>query len=273
VELTDELDVLGATAADLLRREGVRWPANGYMHVPLLERARGGSLLTGVGGDELFGTRGARHVLVVRRRERLRPRDLRSFAAVALPRRARAWWWRRTNTPTWPWLTPAGSEVLGRALAREEASWPHRWDASVRHWYRSRAYAGIQTTLAGVARERDVAVVSPFAVPTVLAELAAAGGPTGFDSRSSAMHQLFGALLPEAVLTRATKAEFTGALWGPAVRGFASEWTGAGVDERWVDVEALRREWHSEQPDFRTVLLLHKAWTEAQRRPSPEDLE
>jgi hypothetical protein len=273
VELTDQLDLLGPVATGLLRREGVRWPVNGYMHVPLLERAQGGSLLTGAGGDELFGTRAARHVLVARGRERPTPRDVRSFARVALPRAAREWWWRRGNAPAWPWLTPAGTEVLGRALGREDASWPHRWDASVRHWYRSRAYVGIQTRLASVASAWDVAVVSPFTVPGVLAELAAAGGPTGFDSRDRAMHQLFGELLPDAVLTRASKAEFSGALWGPGVREFASGWSGAGVDEHWIDTEALRREWLSEQPDFRTVLLLHTAWTESQRRPSPEHLQ
>ena len=272
VELTDELDLLGPAAVDLLRREGVRWPANGYMHIPLLERARGGSLVTGAGGDELFGTRAARHVLVMRRRERFRARDVRSFAGAALPRRVREWRMRSRNASSLPWLTRAGTKALGRALAREEASWPHRWDASLRHWFRTRAYAGVQTTLAAVARERDVAVVSPFVVPEVLAELARAGGSTGFESRSLAMRELVGDLLPEAVLTRNTKAEFTGALWGPAVREFAREWRGAGVDERWVSVEALRREWLSEHPDFRTVLLLHSAWT-AERPASSERLQ
>lgn len=272
VELTDELDLLGPAAVDLLRREGVRWPANGYMHLPLLERARGGSLLTGAGGDELFGTRAARHVLVMRRRERLRPRDVRAFAGAALPRRVREWRARSRNASALPWLTAAGTEVLGRALAREEASWPHRWDASLRHWFRTRAYGGVQTILADVARDREVTVVSPFVVPEVLAELARAGGPTGFDSRTVAMRELVGELLPDLVLTRSTKAEFTGALWGPAVREFAREWSGAGVDERWVDVEALRRDWLSEHPDFRTVLLLHGAWT-ADRPASSERLQ
>ena len=270
VELTDELDALGPAAVAFLRGGGVRWPANGYMHVPLRERARGGSLLTGAGGDELFGTRATRHILVARRRERPRPRDLRSFAAAALPRRLREWRWRRRNPPAWPWLTAAGTKVLGRALAREEMSWPHRWDESVRHWYRSRAFAGVQTALASVAREWDVAVVSPFLTPEVLAELAVAGGPTGFDSRSLAMRQLFGQLLPDNVLTRESKAEFTGALWGPAVREFAADWSGEGVDERLVRVEGLRREWLSERPDFRTILLLHSAWVELQGRRSAE---
>ena len=121
-----------------------------------------------------------------------------------------------------------------------------------------------------MAREWDVAVVSPFLKPEVLAELAVAGGPTGFDSRSLAMRQLFGQLLPDNVLTRESKAEFTGALWGPAVREFAAEWSGEGVDERLVRVEGLRREWLSERPDFRTILLLHSAWVELQGRRSAE---
>jgi asparagine synthase (glutamine-hydrolysing) len=266
IELADELDALGPVATSLLRRHGVRWPGNAHMHVPILERARGGSLLTGIGGDELLGTAASRHVLLARRRARPRRSDARPVAFAALPRPVRERVWRRRSVPPHPWLTARGLDRAGRALAREEMSWPHRWDRSVAHWHRSRAYAGLDRALPTLAAEHDVVVTSPFLEPAVLAELAAAGGPTGFPSRTAAMHELFGRLLPAELIARPTKAAFPGPLWGPSVREFAAEWGGEGVDPRDVDVEALRREWLADEPDFRTILLLHAAWLHAGRR-------
>jgi len=260
LELRDELDALGPAASSALLRDGVRWPANAYMHVPLLDLARGGALLTGAGGDELLGTRSSPHLAAVRRRALLHPANARSLASAALPRRLRALLWRARRAPDHPWLTAAGAKAVNRALAHEEVSWPHRWDASVEHWYRSRAFAALNGSLATMAADRDVAVVNPFLHPDVLSKLAAAGGPTGFPSRSAAMQHLFGALLPAEVLSRGTKAAFSSPLWGPAARSFAAEWDGRGVGEQHVDVAALRGEWLSERPNFRTVLLLHTAW-------------
>jgi hypothetical protein len=77
------------------------------------------------------------------------------------------------------------------------------------------------------------------------------------------MRILFGDLLPEKLLSRPSKAAFNAAVWGPGVRVFAADWGGEGVDERWVDAAALRREWLSERPDFGTALLLHAAWLAA----------
>ncbi|HKP89613.1 MAG TPA: hypothetical protein VJT75_06515, partial [Thermoleophilaceae bacterium] len=164
------------------------------------------------------------------------------------------------NAPPQPWLTRRGATRAGRALGREEVSWPHRWDRSVAHWYRSRAYVALDRALATTAPPRDVLVVNPFLSPRMLAELAAAGGATGFASRTEAMRTLFGDLLPGEVIARPNKAAFNDAVWGPAVREFASGWRGEGVDERDVDVAALRREWLSDRPDFGTALLLHAAW-------------
>lgn len=273
LELRDELDALGLLATGVLRRHGVRWPGNAYMHAPLLELARGGSLLTGIGGDELFGTTAARHVLVARRRLRPRPRDLPTFALAALPRSARAVVWRHRNPPPYPWLTPRGVAIVHRALAADDVAWPARWDRSLRHWYGSRAFAALDGVLDLVADGKDVRVLNPLLEPIVLAELAVAGGPNGFASRDVAMRQLFGSLLPEPILTRPTKAAFTRPLWGPAVREFAARWAGEGVDERTTDVEALRAQWLGAEPNFRTVLLLHTAWAASRCGGSSQRVE
>jgi asparagine synthase (glutamine-hydrolysing) len=263
VELRDELDALGSVATSVLRRHGLRWPSNGYLHVPLLVRAAGGSLLTGGGGDELFGTRADIGVLILRGRVRPGPRRVLAAAAGELPRPLRERLWMARKSQFHPWWTPAGAKLVNRALAREEVAWPHRWDRSVAHWHRGRAYAGLDDAVKSLGRERDVLVVQPLMEAATLAEVAHVGGAAGFDSRDEAMRETFGHLLPEAVVTRGTKAGFGGPFWGPATRAFAAEWDGAGVDERHVDVAALRSEWLSDRPDFRTSLLLHAAWLHA----------
>ena len=54
IEITEELDLVGPVAAAMLRRHGLLWPPNVHFLFPLLKAARGGALLTGVGGDQLF---------------------------------------------------------------------------------------------------------------------------------------------------------------------------------------------------------------------------
>jgi asparagine synthase (glutamine-hydrolysing) len=51
----DDLDFVGPVATDVLRRHGLLHPANAYFHAPLLREAAGGTLLTGVGGDQVLG--------------------------------------------------------------------------------------------------------------------------------------------------------------------------------------------------------------------------
>jgi asparagine synthase (glutamine-hydrolysing) len=265
VELHDELDALGPVATAVLRGLGPHWPGNAYLHAPILELARGGSVLTGAGGDELLGTRASRHVLVARRRTRPRWRDVPATALGLAPRPIRRFVWRHRN-PGAGWLTEAGRALVGRALAQDEVGYPHRWDSSVRHWFGGRGYAGLRQTLPAVAGRYDVELRSPFLEPAVVAELALAGGPTGFVTRDAAMHELFGDLLPGALLTRPTKAGFSGALWGPATRAFTTGWNGGGVDRAYVDVDALRHEWAQPAPNFATILLLQAAWLHGERR-------
>ena len=51
----DEHDPLGPVATPVLRRHGLVWPPNFAPTLRLMTMARGGSLLTGEGGDEAFG--------------------------------------------------------------------------------------------------------------------------------------------------------------------------------------------------------------------------
>ena len=78
------------------------------------------------------------------------------------------------------------------------------------------------------------------------------------------MIDIAGDRLPLEILTRKTKASFVDVFWGPRTREFAQNWDGTGVDADLVDVEALRKEWCSERPDFRSTLLLQSAWLSGQ---------
>lgn len=58
LQFSDELDAVGPYAQRMLREHGLLWPFNVHFHLPLLDLARGGALLTGLGGDQLFGVIG-----------------------------------------------------------------------------------------------------------------------------------------------------------------------------------------------------------------------
>lgn len=264
VDVAEELDALGPHATAALRAHGVRWPPNAYLHVPLLDRAAGGSLLTGAGGDELLDSRGSRLWLLARRRERPGRRDVLRLARDAAPRRVRAEVWRRREAPPMPWLTPEGLAAAGGAQARDAVRWPGRWDRAVAFWRRTRHFAGLRAAVPLLAAPRDVLALNPFMDDGVLAALAAAGGPAGFPDRTAAMRRIFGGLLPEQVLARRGKAVFSAALWGPDMQAFARDWDGTGVDPALVDAAALQRLWTSGRPPFQTTMLLHAAWLAAQ---------
>jgi len=85
LEFDDELDAAGPVARRGLRRHGLLWPFNAHFHVPLLEAAAGGAVVTGIGGDELFSqSRWSRANDVLARRARPAPHD-----ALAVPPRSR----------------------------------------------------------------------------------------------------------------------------------------------------------------------------------------
>jgi asparagine synthase (glutamine-hydrolysing) len=259
----DELDLLGDAARATLIRHGVRWPANGYLHVPIFAVARGGSLLTGIGGDELLATTAARHVLLLHRTGgRPALRDARSLVPWLLPRPVRARLWRRHHAP-YPWLRPPAREAVRAALARDEAEAPARWDRALQHWQRTRSFVAMQRALPLLARDDDVHVLNPLLDPGVLGTLLRSAGPTGFPDRTTAMRGLVGDLLPDPLLARETKATFGEAVWGPRARAFAQDWAGEGLDASMVDVDALRSTWLAAEPDMRTAMLLQRAWLAA----------
>lgn len=139
----DELDIVGPYARRVLAQHGLLWPANAHAHLPIAEQAACGSLLTGVGGDELLSpdALSVRVNQVLMRQVAPRPRDVLRIGAFYAPRAVRRMAMRRRSAliPACPWLTPAADRVMRAGLLDDAIAEPLRWDESLdRGWWRSR---------------------------------------------------------------------------------------------------------------------------------------
>jgi asparagine synthase (glutamine-hydrolysing) len=243
LEFTDELDLVGPVARTVMRRHGLLWPFNAHFHVPLLEAARAGTVLTGIGGDELF-----------RATARTQFARTRSVALYLAPRAARRRWYRRPSVELHPWLTPTGGRAGRHALAAWEAAEPRRRRSRLRH-VRAARYLRIGTdSLDRLARDAGTAVGHPLLDAGVWAAI----GP--HRDRTAAMNTLFSSLLPAELLERSDKACFDELFFHDHSRAFAAQWSGAGVPAELVDAGALRRHWLDEAPRAQSFSLLQAAW-------------
>jgi asparagine synthetase B (glutamine-hydrolysing) len=274
-EHTDELDVVGPVATALLRRRGLLWPANSHVHAPHAASARGGVLLTGAGGDQLFEpSRLARHSALLARSARPTARDLRRLAYVLAPTPLRLPLVRRRfpHPAPCPWLRPNAERRVKEGLQREIAREPVRAGARTRWSWRLRAQRLALESLDIVAEDAGTRMVHPFLDPGFLSALASSSLPVL--DRGDAMSEIFGGLLPDDVLRRRTKGMFAEPLWNRHSRHFAARFTGEGVDETLVDVQGLRRFWSTgdDVPKFRSATLLQALWlAENARRPASAD--
>ncbi len=269
----DELDLVGPLAQAGLRAHGLLWPPNAHVHVPILETARGGSLLTGWDGDGLFGEwRWARAQAVLHRRVRPQRRDLLRVGLALAPPRVRRPLIDARVIRAVPWLRDGARAELEGLVRADAAREPRRWDARIA-WYERRRYVrlGIRSLqLLGAAR--DVVVEQPFLDAAVLRALARAGGAAGYGDRDRALRTLFGDLLPAELIARSGKALFGGALWREPSRTFAAAWTGSGLDAGRVDAGRLVAQWALPRPLFGAGTLLQIAWLAQRGRRAEEDV-
>jgi asparagine synthase (glutamine-hydrolysing) len=260
-ELTDELDNVGAVATSALRRHGLLWPFNAHFHVPQLEAARGGSLLTGIAGDEMLSPSSweqARAVLGGRARPTAS--DLRRIGFLATPRPIRRAVLRRRYPLEYGWLRPHALREITALSAAEGASEPMAWKSQL-SWRRRFRYLHVGLgSLGRLAGDADVRIEHPFFDPGFAASVARLPRAEQYPDRTTAMRRLFGSLLPDDLLARTTKSGFDQAFWGEPSRAFAADWDGEGADPDLVDADALRREWALPAPDPRSFLLLQAAW-------------
>ena len=256
----DEHDPVGPIATAVLRRHGLVWPPNFAPTWRMMDAARGGVLLTGEGGDEVFGLKRITPLTKVlksrgRVQARVFPDAVRSLAPASVRRRA-----ARHNRYRRPWLRPAADEMLAERDAADIAAYAlhagrHAWQFTTRRGAR----LGYQTVRA-LGSEMDCRYVQTFAEPDFVAAMARAAGFWGWSGRTATMRDVFGDLLPREVLERTTKASFTGAVFTERTRSFARDWTGRGVDTDLVDPEALRDNWLSPEPHAPSMTLLQQAW-------------
>jgi len=269
IEIDDELDAVGPVATEVLRRHGLLWPFNAHFHSPLLAAAAGGSLLTGVGGDELLGATPTRASLVLAGRARPTLRDVGRVGLSFGPRRLRGAVLSRGIPMLFPWLREKARRRLAAAWGMQAAAEPRQWRDQVHWWTRLRYFRVGVASLALLAEDEGVSIVHPFAAARVATALARAGGELGPPDRTASTMLLFGELLPGTVLERPTKAQFDALFWNRHSRRFAATWNGGGIDRDLVELDALRSLWSSPSPPGQTFTLLQAAWIASSYAEAP----
>jgi asparagine synthase (glutamine-hydrolysing) len=259
----DALDVVGPIAREVLERHGPTYPSNAHFVVPMLEHARGGTLVTGLDGDSLFaGWRWERAVSVLARRVRPRPRDvLRVAHLVAPPPVRRAVRRRRPSAkPEPPWLAPAALPRYRRLMAGAHRQQPRRSDRYVVSLAVSRYIQLMCRQLDLIASPAGVTMEHPFLDPAFLAAYAAWSGRLGRGTRTDVMRALFGGLLPAEALSRSSKGRFGDVYLASHTRDFGARWDGSGIDPDLVDAEALRAVIANPSGEMRHAMVVQWLW-------------
>jgi asparagine synthase (glutamine-hydrolysing) len=176
-------------------------------------------------------------------------------------RRAQRFWGAEET----PWLRPAGRDLLLDALAQSERARPLAFATSVRRIPVQRHHVLAARNRAFQAGGCDVEIRSPLVDPEVVHALARQGRRLGPGDRTNELRTLVPDLLPDEILARTTKADFTDCYLGRLTREFAAGWDGSGVDHELVDAAELRKRWMSGDQHALTAPLLQQAWLAGQR--------
>ena len=250
------LDVLGDTATGLTLRHGTLYPGNIHFLVPMLDAVGSGTLLTGLGGDEMLSgnehhaiaamlagqRRPSRTALRLLAKRYLVPRHDRSRLADQLAEH-------------FGWMKPATrAELVAKVLedeTRDHVSAARQLRVGA---YRFRYLHRARADLGRVAADRGVAVAHPLLDPGFVDGLADQVGFVGLPSRTAMMQRFFGDLLPADVLARTSKARFDDIFWTAETTDVAA---GLPMERvaRFVDVPALLALWRSVRPKGNTFLL------------------
>lgn len=269
LKMTDELDFVGPVAAEGLHRHGVLFPANAHMIVPLAREARGGSVVTGVGGDDTFGQwpwYDLANVLAGRRP--VRRGDGRRCAHALAPRRLRAEVIRRRMPLLLPWLRPEVRREAALRIALELSRAPRTWAARMEFSARWRPWRAAAWSVTLLGSDHGATVHSPFLEPSYFVALARAGGRWGWGDRTDTMRALFADVLPEALISRRGKAEFSAPMFSNHTRAFAKIWDGrSGIDAELLDGDGLRQVWTAPRPHSGSAMALQAAWLASQPGP------
>ncbi|WP_194821412.1 asparagine synthase-related protein [Micromonospora sp. S-DT3-3-22] len=244
----DDLDLVGPVAGRFLHRYGVRHPVNLHLHLPLLELAGGGSLLTGLGGDQvLAGWR------------RPPPRSARAHLARArvlareLPR-------RRRPGRLFPWLPAETARQVDRAVRAEQRAEPRRLGPRIAWHARRRDLVITRSAFTAVAEDHGVTPVHPLLDHGFLAALTALAGKRHRTSRDGLLAEIVGDTLPAEITAPRRKAHFREVFLRTPTREFVRSWDGTGAVPELVDVTALRDTWSRWPIPGGTAALVQQLW-------------
>ena len=123
-----------------------------------------------------------------------------------------------------------------------------------------RCFSGAAGTFRALGEALGTTIDQPQCRPGVVESLAGACGWRGFADLRGILQRLAGDLLPADLLVERPGPDAIRVFFGERSREFATSWSGGGLDESIVDVDALRQTWLSERPDPRTACLLQYAW-------------
>jgi hypothetical protein len=257
----DELDFIGPVATQLLLRHGVLWPPNVHGLLPMLQRARGGCLLTGFDGDSVFRTwRWARAASVLGLRVRPAPRDALRIGLALAPRSVRRRRLRRKDPLDLRWLQSEALEIVRRAFFAQAAGEPFNWDRRI-HWLARQRYLAVTSESDRlIAEEAGATIAHPLLDSRFLASVARAGGALGFGDVNRLLHTQFGSLLPKEVVSRTEKAGFDEVFWGPHSREFMAASAERPVLIEFIDQQGLRETWREPTPHAGSSAVLQALW-------------
>lgn len=259
LQATDDLDLVGPVAQQLLTRHGVLYPFNVHLHLPIITAAAGGSLLTGAGGDQVL----------TGRRPSARPGSIRAARArvLATPvldssrsRHVLARVPRRRQPNLFPWLRPARAEQVGRVWRREIRSEPRRIGDRVGWHARRRDLVMTCSSLDTIAADHGVRVTNPLLAPVFLAALGRQFSGARDLTRSELLLAIGGDALPAVATADRPKAYFAEVFLRRWTREFTRSWEGSGVDETLVDSGVLRELWSRWPIPLATAGLVQQLW-------------
>ncbi|WP_413452158.1 asparagine synthase C-terminal domain-containing protein [Georgenia phoenicis] len=267
LEVRGEERLLSDVATGALRRHGVLWPEAVQLHGGRYRHLGAGAVISGEGGDMVVNGHRMAALRAALAMHRPRRRTLRAGVRAALPASVtRALVAQRVAAAVPPWLRPPMADHYVEHVTVMQTD-PLRWDVATRQSIRKRYMDLLFTNFAASISEYGARSVNPFVSPEFVESLARAGGARGWGDRTDIFRRLFGDVLPDAVLSRRSKAAFNATRWGPDERDFARSYDGAGLDEAVIDIERLRAEWLSDDPHPAADFLLHVAWAASEGLP------
>ncbi len=260
LEPGDALDIVGDASTGLTARHGLLYPSNVHIVVPMLAALGSGTLLTGSGGDEMLD--GHPHhdlaAMVTGRKRPTRGRLRQLAKRYVAPERIREES-RRMARDHFTWLLPEVRDAVAERFAdsNTERLFAHRQITEM--VYPARYLHRMQADMAVVAADQAMTVAHPFLDPGFVGSIADRVGRTGFPDRAAIMAEIFGDTLPDSIVTRTSKASFDDVFWtrrtDERVQSLPVE-----LLSGYVDPDALRERWRSDQLKGNTSLIVKYLW-------------